>query len=1426
MGNKINKDPQNMNYSINDRELEPLSYDRELEPLSKVSEVSKSKKPIFYNSKKWIFVSFFIFTLFALAVMTGLVGYFASINPKIVYISIPSNGTCPTPPTPPLPPSPEPSPTPPSPPSPEPIKSLQVIEFYPGHYNIANNLTEVICLPDTNCTIKLQYIPPIGSQLYKNASLLSQNNTVFFEIRKCIVGLPIGVRANINTMGNSTSGSMNMEITTNEKHAFKVSIISEVTLNLVHNAVVNQTNAECQNKTVTICENKTCHDHIVLICTNVTKPVNIRTVEILNQITVMGSLLVFPHTKTDSDVEIFDQVQNADQFKPLIAHRKMEQQIEFNHQLRNVEDYSITSATIEIDESTKQLMDATVNSNIRSLTILADTVIVRVPIRLASTNLIIRCRKLVFDDGDKQFGYSQISLTPSDFSVRGNPDGLPGLSGASLSIQANTIEETKKSNTTAVRFVVKGGNGQAANDGRSGGNGRSVDVFRSCIPPGYGTIYPQAGEVYSRVEYCEHHGGFSSDKWFTMECGSQVTPSNGEDGANSGQPQLGGTGGTVNLEIADKSRDWTTIFDVSGGDSGLPGNPGNGGAAGTPGCVIFTHRKIGCNWNLVETTYSLCVHGGANGLQLKAPSPQGPSGSIKITPNVTDYAWVHSAITQHWVTRSTELYLANQIDNAKELIYNSLDIIIKALSQSDINKMETKERLQLETQRRQLLDMKFKIDRKLDIFGNMKDWSPNLNMETYFNLMTSEVGSSVDIMYLCYLFNTRWNDAVKNQDVMNQLRSINLQKIKTSISRYHQAQALMLQLETTMFELNRDRIVFAKEIQDKQKRFQEYAEKNAEEMAKKPGMMKAFEILKIATKIIPVPGIELAGDALEMVTHVQKLIDTDWKNDPSSGIDDIDWIAHHWSNMSISIHMRNTTDFLKQLEHDLEKLGTGDWKEKIKTMQGMTKPFMDIIGNVQSALSDYRVPDGLVQQLYSKMVAASPDFKILTARLQEINERATQADNLMTQTTTVMTEYLTEIHTATIAIDNTNSALVEYENLLQPVLHSYINNIKTKSEARLLQLKYYVKKAYEYRMLRPFPGDMTANRVIDQLLTFLQKTEKPGGKLSQEEFNTVMSVYRNELRDIVAEVITVKSYSPGDMATVTQLTIDDKSLDEFNQNGKISVDTTKWLAHDEENQRIVGVKIVADFIGNNSRDDCVTITLVHPGVHYFIKDNKLYRFRMTTGSISDQQIDDSYAELPRIYRFKYFVNTGEYFPEHISYFDTSLLKTLTKDKTFMSRSDPGKEISDKEFLENLLYFSRASLLTKGMEVTLHKPSHIQVKNLSLRMFYDYTPVTGTKRMTRNLIELDTEIQCGKDTIDSQAYYTFTVRDKSNTYVNSAIRVVSSESIIIEADQFIPGGYVFDHFEIYNGKETWIRQESKINFVASSHLRIIGKYSCK
>ena len=212
-------------------------------------------------------------------------------------------------------------------------------------------------------------------------------------------------------------------------------------------------------------------------------------------------------------------------------------------------------------------------------------------------------------------------------------------------------------------------------------------------------------------------------------------------------------------------------------------------------------------------------------------------------------------------------------------------------------------------------------------------------------------------------------------------------------------------------------------------------------------------------------------------------------------------VAQNWKTTLATIDFKN-----------IESKGVMNYVTNLATV---AKPIADCIKQVQDGMRNTGVPTSEVEAELQRLKAADPEYNQIVNEIANLNAQklvfGQQLATAMQQAGTLVAN----IQKNTLAIDGLNRSIEHGNAVLNHRALAYLDDMGKRARERLLKYHYYMAKAYEYRQLSPYTGELK----LDTLFTEFARIAEAGSghELNQSDFETLKAVYEEQLSQIAAE---------------------------------------------------------------------------------------------------------------------------------------------------------------------------------------------------------------------------------------------------------------------------------------------------------------------
>ncbi len=865
-----------------------------------------------------------------------------------------------------------------------------------------------------------------------------------------------------------------------------------------------------------------------------------------------------------------------------------------------------TNATLSVDISGKTLVFAmnhpanlhrqySGRENIKEFRLFADRVIIRSPLLLLQTHVSIHARELRFE------GDGLIDTTPRARMLQ--PPGATWEDQRTAGINGDAghhggdvdvfVERFHADPTPATRFILRGGNGGAAGEGRDG----FAEGTFSFLSADWHTLMARAGNPF-----CGTVGGSTvmlyHQEWFDNviedTCGSRVT-AHGEPAVRSGVPGGGGQGGTLHSTL-----DLSAFAELGGGTAGTRGHDHTGGTLSARQFIYRVTRTRFVNGQEITTDADTTAPKAA-GANATAPiGVDGAAGSVEVIPDTA--IWLHSFSVRSVVEFAKDAYLDGHTAEARALLAEYRDSV-RALqpvveSVTNLTDAEFAETTSLDQLTLEMDTLIHRIDSNLDFFGNPAGWVPMLSFEANLVSFQHEIDQSIPILYLAYWLNY----AATNLQNSLAASGLAVDKLKTEladmITAYNQAQLDIPPLKVESDAINARINLLNAQLAALLQQLLQRAEQNVEDRHKVPFWKKGIGLLAVAADLIPVgqPVVGGIGNGIQQLSQV----------DPNNPLPSA---ASNTNFFDIFSQKNITTCFSNSSTNSTNSASM----DKQKQLSACGKFLGGELQELAAAFRATTVDKKEVEAELAKLKASDPVFQQITTELEQLNDdKETFGQKLAAalQTVGTLTSAMTE---NTLATQNLESRVAQALTVLDHNALLHIKEMERRAKDRLLTFQYFVAQAFQYRVLQPYSGNLHLNRLFDRFQELVE-----GGSshvLSQEEFANLKSLYLAELRDTVAQTLVILNANAPDHSLPVQIQIIGDELQRLNTDGQITINLRERgvFPSSHENIRISDLRTVAltahPVGGSIGSHALVFLDFEHQGISRITSGGQTFLFR-------------------------------------------------------------------------------------------------------------------------------------------------------------------------------------------------------------------------
>jgi hypothetical protein len=752
------------------------------------------------------------------------------------------------------------------------------------------------------------------------------------------------------------------------------------------------------------------------------------------------------------------------------------------------------------------------------------------------------------------------------------------------------------------------------------------------------------------------------------------------DGAN-GLPA-----GNITLHIKKLYANFAFRFRMIGGTGqDANGTPGAGGDAGS----LSASLQIG---NFADIT------GGSAGIDQSAPlsyPARGNSGEFNFMDYT--YSWLHPYALKMIGKHTRNAYFNNYFDFAYSISEKYARAVYEYKDCEDWDSINTSMQLELEQNAQLFNMMAVRIANNVDFYGNPFGWVPMLSFEANLAAYQSYVDHAIDVSYLSYWINNAAETIEEKADALESTRD----NLKTELDNVY------ANFEET--SMNLDELMYtAQAIIDERESIREDLEtirtglifqaNLIHDMNQRLGMigniMKRHESFDKHINFTPsLGGISLSGSLANNIKE---------SGEKFGGIGGLEDMFIDIEIPTIVTGFESEIDLINFSEIDL--LSQEELNGYMVNINEWTLQLSESLDEIQTSAEDYVLPQEELHAIFEDLKANSPEYNAVVARIHNLMQEKIYFQRSMSNTLNLLSSYANLIQQKMLETDALNRDIIQQNNIVDMRAMTALNEMETNALERLQKYHYYMAKAYEYRILEAYPGNLNVQDLYDSFQTIADTAANHN--LTGDAFDALKTVYEEEISSVVSQIYDEYNTNSPELSVPIRFNLTDEEKELLNTTGEVTINLVEKgiFPESEENIRIVSFSIydLDMHFENGEPGDFAyfDLYLKHSGLSKLKKDGEYYHFRHY----------NTESEHPIVWGARYDAYDGLTNPIEPSAASQSLLKALLQSL--------GLPTTDDE----LLLYSRPSAWA---DIVIKKEDHssngvdMVVDLLRLELQYDF-----------------------------------------------------------------------------------------------------------
>ena len=765
------------------------------------------------------------------------------------------------------------------------------------------------------------------------------------------------------------------------------------------------------------------------------------------------------------------------------------------------------------------------------------------------------------------------------------------------------------------------------------------------------------------------------------------------------QGRNGANAGNINIFVKELQANAAKRFILNGGNgqnanrNGAPGNGGNGGILSSnlniQSLCDFARGSSGIKYNVDSVSSNL--YGEIIGAGII-----GEYGQFII--NNRPYIYLHPYYIAPVIQHITDAYINNYMSFSMQTCIEYSQLIEDYFEFGSCDSCDNEGEMELRNELGELNSLLNSLELGLDYFGNPVGWVPLLSFEVMLANYQTEVDRAIPTLYLYYWLTKvdrtlqEWVEAKlllanqAEQDIQDLRASLN-----ALIANIPVLQDNITELEHQITDVN-----------NKINRIEEHLLSKARHNVKKRNRYKkAASICKAIASVASFCGpfgktfattLNTVSTVVSNVAYVSNLVGGD--NNYLDFFPSIDTTTY-----SITTLLNNVTEQLSNVSWDSIKTNANYLQNEYNALCGTLAPLASTVNDVRSALRYNSISNEDVRQEYNKLCANCAELKALQSDLERLQSKKNSFYNQLEEMYNLIPRIASGISNDVIALDAFRQDAFTNNSKRDLYAMQYLEKMEQRAKNRLLKYHYYLRKAYEYRMLKPYTGEYNLVSMFERFEA-LATTLNYDSIVDLSNYAALSAVFDEVISGIAEEIIDEYSNNYPEQSAPITIVIPREQLDILNTDSTLTLNFYEMgiFSPDEENIRIVdlGIQYLGSHIdGNIGYSGYMDLNMIHQGSSRFRKDGQIYWFDHISRTTTS----------PHTWGVRYDAITESSTPIQPSYASSSLLYSILNSSS------------------NMMLFSRPSAwgdINVSKKVHSSGGADIVIDSLVIRLQYDFT----------------------------------------------------------------------------------------------------------
>jgi len=765
--------------------------------------------------------------------------------------------------------------------------------------------------------------------------------------------------------------------------------------------------------------------------------------------------------------------------------------------------------------------------------------------------------------------------------------------------------------------------------------------------------------------------------------------------------QNGSNAGNIDLYVKDFKATTVKRFILNGGNgqstnrNGTPGNGGNGGTLTTNldihAFCDFARGSCGLKYN-VDTLSS--NHFG----EIIGAGAIGDAGHF-----VMDYSpgkFLHPYYIAPVIRYVTDAYINNYINESLQICKEYSQLIEQYFETNNCDNCTHDGDIELKNDITELNNLICNLNLGLDYFGNPIGWAPLLSFEVMLANYQEEVNRAIPTLYLYYWLTKVDRTLEEWVNAKIQLANESEQNILWLKTKLNDLIGTIPILQDNISELQIQIADVNFKIEQVEAKLLAKARRKVK---KQHRIKKAASICKAITSVASFCGpygtaiagaINTVSNVVSNVAYVTGALDIN--SDYASYFPHVDTTTYSLTALLDSVKTK-----INGLDFSLLKTDGQYLQNQYNSISSIVTPITNTVNDVANAIKHNSISDAEVKAVFDQLCANDKEWKSLQSDLTRLDNKKKEVQNQLETIRNTIPSMVSTISCSVIQLDAFRQDVFTNNSKRDLYAMQYLERMEQQAKNRLLKYHYYLRKAYEFRMLKPYEGEYNLVNLFERFEN-LATTLNYDSIVDFTNYAALSSVFDEVISGIAEEIIDEYSTNMPEQTAPITIVIPREQLDILNANEYFTLNFYEMgvFSPDEENVRIVdlGIQhIETHVVGNVGYSGYMDLNMTHQGISRFRKDGQIYWFDHMSRTTTN----------PHTWGIRYDAISNTSTNIQPSFASSSLLYSILGNNS-----------------TNIMLFSRPSAwgdINVSKKVHTTGGADIVIDSLVLRLQYDFTP---------------------------------------------------------------------------------------------------------